>query len=43
MVYKSKTQSLTAGSSSETEFIAAHIAAKIAKYLRMVSKQLGYE
>ena len=43
IVYKSKTQSLTAGSSTEAEFIAAHHAAKIAKYLRMVLKQLGYE
>ena len=43
VVYKSKTQSLTAGSSTEAEFIAAHHAAKIAKYLRMVLKQLGYE
>ena len=43
IVYTSKTQSLTAGSSTEAEFIFAHIAAKIAKYLRMVLKQLGYE
>ena len=43
IVYKSKTQSLTAGSSTKAKFIAAHIAAKIAKYLRMVLKQLGYE
>ena len=43
VVYKSKTQSLTAGSSMEAEFIAAHTAAKIAKYLRMILKQLGYE
>ena len=35
IVYKSKTQSLTAGSSTEAEFIAAHSAAKIAIYLRM--------
>ena len=27
----------------EAEFIAAHTAAKIAKYLRMILKQLGYE
>ena len=33
IVYKPKTQSLTAGSSTEAEFIAAHLAAKIAKYL----------
>ena len=43
VVYKSKTQLLTAGSSTEAEFIAAHTAAKIAKYLRMILKQLGYE
>ena len=38
-----KTQSLTAGSSTEAEFIAVHTAAKIAKYLQMILKQLGYE
>ena len=43
VVYKSKTQSLTTGSSTEAEFIAAHTAAKIAKYLCMIFKQLGYE
>ena len=43
IVYKSKTQSLTASSSTEAEFLAAHIAVKVAKYLRMVFKQLGYE
>merc|ERR1739837_56365 len=43
IVYKSKTQSLTADSSTEAEFIAAHAAAKIARYLRMLLKQLGYE
>ena len=43
IVYKSKTQSLTAGSSTEAEFIAAHSAAKIAIYLRMILKQLGFE
>ena len=43
MVYKSKTQSLTAGSSTEAEFIATHIIVEIAKYLQMVLKQLGYE
>ena len=41
IVYKSKTQSLTAGSLTKSEVIAAQIAAKIAKYLRMVLKQLG--
>ena len=43
VVYKSKTQSLTASSSTEAEFIAAHAAAKIACYLQMLLKQLGYE
>ena len=38
VVYKSKTQSLKAGSSTEAEFIAAYVAAKIAKYLQMVLK-----
>ena len=42
-VYKSKTQSLTAGSLTEAEFIATHTAAKIAKYLQMILKQFGYE
>ena len=42
VVYKSKKQSLTASSSTEAEFIAAH-AAKIACYLQMLLKQLGYE
>ena len=36
-------QLLTAGSSTKAEFIAAHTAAKIACYLHMVLKQLGYE
>ena len=40
IVYKSKTQSLTASSSTEAEFIAAHTAAR---YLRMVLKQLGFK
>ena len=43
VVYKSKTQSLIAGSSTESEFIAAHMAAKIPKYLQMILKQLGYK
>ena len=34
---------LTAGSSTEVKLIAAHTAAKIAHYLCMVLKQLGYE
>ena len=43
IVWKSKTQSLTAGSSTEAEFYAAYEAGKICRYLRMVMKQLGYE
>ena len=43
VLYKSKTQSLSTGSSTEAEFIAAHVAAKITKYLQMVLKQLEYE
>ena len=38
IAYKLKTQSLTAGSSTEAEFISAHTAAKIARYLCMVLK-----
>ena len=36
VVYKSKTQSLTAWRSTEEEFIDAHTAAEIAKYLCMI-------
>ena len=43
IVYKSKTQSITVGSSTETEFITAHTAAKNTIYLRMILKQLGFE
>ena len=43
VVYKSKTQSVTASSSAEAEFIAVHAAAKIACCLQMLLKQLGYE
>jgi hypothetical protein len=41
-LYRSKTQTLTAGSSTESEFIAAVTAAKLARYLRSVLKQLGF-
>ena len=41
--YKTKTQSLNAGSSTKAGFIAAHTSAKIAHYLCMVLKYLGYE
>ena len=43
IIYKSKTQSLTAGSSMEAEFIAAHSAGKVAWYLWFLLKDLGYE
>jgi hypothetical protein len=42
VLYRSKTQTLTAGSSTESEFIAAVTAAKLARYLRTVLKQLGF-
>ena len=42
IVWKSKTQSLTAGSSTEAEFFAAYEAGKICCFLQMVLKQLGY-
>ena len=41
IVYELKTQSITAGCYTESEFIAAHSAAKITRYLRMLLKQLG--
>ena len=40
IVYKSKTQSLTAVSSTEADFIAAFDAGKICRYLQMILKQL---
>lgn len=43
VVYQSKTQSITAGSSTEAEFIAAHSAGKIARYLRRILSQIGFE
>lgn len=43
IVYKSKTQFITAGSSTESEFISVHSATKIAQYLQMLLKQLGCE
>ena len=43
VVYKSKTQTLTAGSSTEAEFIAAVSAAKAARYLRSVLREMGFE
>ena len=43
IVYKSKTQTITASSSTEAEFIAAHTAGKITRYLQMVLMELGFE
>ena len=43
IVYKSKTQTITARSSTEAKFIAAHTAGKITRYLRMVLLELGFE
>ena len=42
-MYKFKTQSITASSSTEAVFIAVHVATKISHYLQMLLKQLGYE
>ena len=41
--YRSKTQAVTALSSTEAEFLAAVTAAKHAKYLRAILLELGYE
>ena len=43
IIYKFKTQSLTARSSTKAGFIAAHSAGKVACYLRLLLKDLGYE
>ena len=43
VLYRSRTQSIVAASSTEAEFIAAVDAAKNAKYLRQVLMQLGYD
>ena len=43
IIYRSKTQTLTAGSSTEAEFIAAVTAAKLTRYLRCILKQLDEE
>ena len=42
MSYRTKTQSITATSSTEAEFLAAVFAAKHAKYLRALMRELGY-
>ena len=43
VIYRSKTQSPTALSLTEAEFIAAVIAAKSAKYIQSVLTKLGFE
>ena len=40
--YRTKTQSITATSSTEAEFLAAVLAAKHAKFLRSILKELGF-
>ena len=42
MSYRCKTQTVTATSSTEAEFLAAVTAAKHAKYLRAIMSQLGF-
>ena len=41
ILYRSKTQSITALSSTEAEFLAAISCAKIALYLRSILEELG--
>lgn len=41
--YKSKTQSITANSSTEANSIAAYSAAKVAHYLCMLLKEVAYQ
>jgi hypothetical protein len=40
--YRSKTQPIVAGSSTEAELVAAHANAKVVKYLRFVMHELGF-
>jgi hypothetical protein len=42
IAYRCKTQTITATSSTEAEFIAAVSAAKVAKYLRSILRELGF-
>ena len=42
IVYKTKTQSLTACSSTEAEFIAAYDAAKAVRYIRSILQELNF-
>jgi len=41
--YRSTTQTITATSSTEAEFLAVVVAAKHARYLRAIMKELGFE
>jgi hypothetical protein len=43
ITYHCKTQSITATSSTEAEFLAAVLAAKHARYLCSIMKELGFE
>jgi hypothetical protein len=42
IAYRSKTQTITATSLTEAEFVMAVTAAKVAKYLRYILAQLGF-
>ena len=42
IVYQSKTQELTASSSTKAEFIAAYTAGKITRFLQNVLKEIGF-
>lgn len=43
IVYRSKTQELCAGSSTEAEFIGVYTAGKVFRYMRNVLKELGFK
>lgn len=43
IIYKFKIQLITAGSLTKAEFIAAYSTVKLAWYLKMLLKQLGYK
>jgi hypothetical protein len=43
IAYRCKTQSITATSLTEAEIIAAVSAAKVARYFRMIMKELGFQ
>ena len=42
VVYRCKTQPITAQNTTESETVSANAAAKVAKYFRLVLKELGY-